>query len=83
MAKSRKTGGRQKGTPNGRTSERRTAIEALKLSGADPFMFFCQPLASEDAPFKERAAHNVSVINFSFGSCVTSNAGPNGAAQLY
>jgi hypothetical protein len=55
MAKGRKTGGRQKGTPNKNTSERRAAIDALKLSGADPFMFFCQLLASEDAPFKERS----------------------------
>jgi len=55
MAKGRKTGGRQKGTPNRATLERRSAVDALKLSGVDPFMFFCQVLASEDAPYKERS----------------------------
>ena len=55
MAKGRKTGGHQKGTPNRATLERRSAVDALKLSGVDPFMVFCQVLASEDAPYKERS----------------------------
>jgi hypothetical protein len=54
LPKRRKTGGRQKGTPNKRTVERRSAIEAIKASGRSPIDFFNDLLRNEMAPLDLR-----------------------------
>src|SRR5262245_55476750 len=54
VPKRRKTGGRQKGTPNKRTVERLTAIQAIKASGRDPMTFFADLLKNEEAPLDLR-----------------------------
>src|SRR5262245_28997887 len=54
LPKRRKTGGRQKGTPNKRTVERQVAIEAIKASGKSPMAFFADLLANEQAPLDLR-----------------------------
>jgi len=61
MAKGRKTGGRQKGTPNRATAARRAALAALNESHTDPISFFCSVLRDENAPRAERrdAAHKL------------------------
>jgi hypothetical protein len=51
-----KTGGRQKGTPNKRTVERRRALEAIRASGKDPLTFFGDLLRNEAAPLDLRFA---------------------------
>lgn len=54
LPKRLKTGGRKKGTPNKRTSERRAAIAAIKASGRSPIDFFTDLLKNEDAPLELR-----------------------------
>jgi hypothetical protein len=54
LPKRRKTGGRQKGTPNKRTAERQAAIAAIKASGASPMAFFADLLGNEQAPLELR-----------------------------
>ena len=54
LPKRRKTGGRQKGTPNKRTAERQMAIAAIKASGQSPMAFFADLLANEQAPLELR-----------------------------
>ena len=54
MPKRPKTGGRQRGTPNKRTVERRAAIEAIKASGRSPIDFFNDLLRNEMAPLDLR-----------------------------
>jgi hypothetical protein len=56
LPKRKKTGGRQKGTPNRRTVERQAAIQAIKASGCDPMTFFADLLKNEDAPLDLRFA---------------------------
>lgn len=52
--KRKKTGGRKAGTPNKRTIERRTALQAIRASGKDPISFFADLLANEDLPIELR-----------------------------
>jgi len=54
LPKRRKTGGRQKGTPNKRTAERQVAIAAIRASGKSPMAFFADLLANEQAPLELR-----------------------------
>jgi hypothetical protein len=54
LPKRRKTGGRQKGTPNRRTAERQAAIEVIKASGKNPMAFFADLLGNEQAPLELR-----------------------------
>src|SRR5215510_3616640 len=54
LPKRRKTGGRQKGTPNKRTVERQSAIAAIKASGKSPMAFFADLLGNEQAPLELR-----------------------------
>jgi hypothetical protein len=54
LPKRRKTGGRQKGTPNKRTVERQATIQAIKASGKSPMAFFADLLANEQAPLELR-----------------------------
>jgi len=54
LPKRRKTGGRQKGTPNKRTAERQVAIAAIKASGKSPMAFFADLLGNEQAPLELR-----------------------------
>jgi hypothetical protein len=54
LPKRRKTGGRQKGTPNKRTVERQSAIQAIRASGKSPMAFFADLLANEQAPLDLR-----------------------------
>ena len=54
LPKRRKTGGRQKGTPNKRTAERQVAIAAIKASGTSPMAFFADLLGNEHAPLELR-----------------------------
>jgi hypothetical protein len=54
LPKRRKTGGRQKGTPNKRTIERQAAIATIKASGKSPMAFFADLLANEEAPLDLR-----------------------------
>lgn len=56
LLKRKKTGGRQRGTPNKRTLERQTAIAAIKASGRDPVSFFADLLKNEDVPLDLRFA---------------------------
>ena len=54
LPKRKKTGGRQRGTPNKKTMERQTAIAAIKASGKSPMAFFADLLANEEAPLDLR-----------------------------
>ena len=54
LPKRRKTGGRQKGTPNKRTAERQEAIAVIKASGTSPMAFFADLLGNEQAPLELR-----------------------------
>lgn len=54
LPRRRKTGGRQKGTPNRRTAERQAALEAIKASGRNPMAFFADLLGNEQAPLELR-----------------------------
>jgi hypothetical protein len=54
MAKGRKTGGRQKGTPNKNNQARMLALKELKASGKDPVTFFADLLRNEGAPLDIR-----------------------------
>src|SRR5215467_4233319 len=54
LPKRKKTGGRQKGTPNKRTAERHAAIAAIKASGKSPMAFFADLLGNEQAPLDLR-----------------------------
>ena len=54
LPKRRKTGGRQKGTPNKCTAERQVAIAAIKASGKSPMAFFADLLGNEQAPLELR-----------------------------
>jgi hypothetical protein len=54
LPKRRKTGGRQKGTPNKRTAERQAAIAVIKASGRSPMAFFADLLGNEQAPLELR-----------------------------
>jgi hypothetical protein len=54
LPRRRKTGGRQKGTPNKRTVERQAAIATIKASGKSPMAFFADLLANEEAPLDLR-----------------------------
>src|SRR5262249_6248876 len=55
LPKRRKTGGRQKGTPNKRTAERQAAISAIKASGKSPMAIFADLLGNEQAPLELRS----------------------------
>lgn len=50
----KKTGGRQKGTPNKRTVERQRMLDKAKLDGTDPMSFAVSILRDPNMPFKER-----------------------------
>jgi hypothetical protein len=52
----KKTGGRQKGTPNKKTAERAKIIAAITASGKDPITFFADLLRNESAPLDLRFA---------------------------
>jgi hypothetical protein len=54
MAKGRKTGGRQKGTPNKNNQVRMLALKESKASGKDPVTFFAEILRNEGAPLDIR-----------------------------
>src|SRR5215471_18837674 len=54
LPKRKKTGGRQKGTPNKRTAERQVAIAAIRASGKSPMAFFADLLGNEQAPLELR-----------------------------
>jgi hypothetical protein len=54
LLKRKKTGGRQKGTPNKRTADRQVAIAAIRASGKSPMAFFADLLGNEQAPLELR-----------------------------
>ena len=54
MPRRKKTGGRQKGTPNKSTLAHRTAVTSLRASGKDPITFFSDLLKNEEAPLDLR-----------------------------
>jgi hypothetical protein len=54
LPRRKKTGGRQKGTPNKRTIERNRQLAELKVSGRDPITFFTSILSNEYAPLELR-----------------------------
>jgi len=56
MPRRKKTGGRQKGTPNKNNVERARLIAQLKVDGKDPVSFFSSILKNEDAPLDLRFA---------------------------
>jgi hypothetical protein len=56
MPRRKKTGGRQKGTPNKRTAARAKLIARLKISGKDPMTFFATILRNEKLPLDLRFA---------------------------
>ena len=56
IARRQKTGGRQKGTPNKKTTERARLIADLRFSGKDPVTFFAEILRNESAPLDLRFA---------------------------
>src|SRR5215813_9832431 len=49
LLKRKKSGGRQKGTPNKRTVERQEARAAIRASGKTPMAFFADILGNEQA----------------------------------
>jgi hypothetical protein len=50
----KKTGGRQKGTPNKKNAARAEILASLKVSGHDPIAFFTSILRNKSAPLDLR-----------------------------